>query len=605
QWLNDSGEAKVTKQCKVSFSIGKYVDEVNCDIVPMQAGHILLGRPWQFDRRVIHDGYSNRFSFTFLGVKHILVLLSPKDIYADQVKLQQSAKLGKGGETSKKNEGKGAMRKSEEFSKSSFYCKERELKKAYLGKRALIILRFSSNFMIETNPTVELPSSFSKLLQEFADVFPEEVPSGLPPIRGIEHQIDFVPGAQIPNRPAYRSNPEETKELQKQVDELLAKGHIRESLSQCAVPVLLVPKKDGTMRMCVDCRAINKITVKYRHPIPRLDDMLEELCGAVFFTKIDLKSGYHQIRMKLGDEWKTAFKTKYGLYEWLVMPFGLTNAPSTFMRLMNHVLRDYLGKFVVVYFDDILIYSRNMDDLPDSPWKDKVKPPKNFVLSRESMRAALDTFRAGRSMADTTREVAELISPMSVGRSMHPVPASSRAPRSSSKGSRSGVSKSSSRGRSSSSPRPPVVSKSRLDSAPASKEPIIKELAKDVQPLWIEVVSTSEGAASETFEDVPATGVVPQSSTEVISAEGGASEGAGEFVLAGEGVLEAGVEVVSVGRGASKDGAKPKSILAAAHAKTAGDGVLNADEITPQSPASIVVDLLQERMFGSQCITSR
>ena len=102
QWLNDSGEAKVTKQCKVSFSIGKYVDEVTCDIVPMQAGHILLGRPWQFDRRVIHDGYSNRFSFTFLGVKHILVPLSPKDVYADQVKLQQSAKLGKGGETSKK-----------------------------------------------------------------------------------------------------------------------------------------------------------------------------------------------------------------------------------------------------------------------------------------------------------------------------------------------------------------------------------------------------------------------------------------------------------------------------------------------------------------------
>jgi hypothetical protein len=147
-----------------------------------------------------------------------------------------------------------------------------------------------------------LPPVVANTLQEYSDVFLSEIPEGLPPIRGIEHQVDLIPGASLLNRAPYSTNPEETKEIQRQVQELLNKGYVRESLSPCAVPVILVPKKDGTWRMCVDCRAINNITIWYRHPIPRLDDMLDELSGTIVFSKVDLLSGYHQIRMKLGDE---------------------------------------------------------------------------------------------------------------------------------------------------------------------------------------------------------------------------------------------------------------------------------------------------------------
>ncbi|GJY07621.1 putative reverse transcriptase domain-containing protein [Tanacetum coccineum] len=189
-------------------------------------------------------------------------------------------------------------------------------------------------------------------------LFPEDLP-GLPLIRQVEFQIDLIPGTTPVARAPYRLAPSKMKEFLEQLQELSDKGFIRPSSSPWGAPILFVKKKDGSFRMCIDYRELNKLMVKNRYPLPRIDDLFDQLQGSNVYSKIDLRSGYHQLRVREEDIPKTAFRTRYGHYEFQVMPFGLTNAPAVFMDLMNRVCKPYLDKFVIVFIDDILIYSKN------------------------------------------------------------------------------------------------------------------------------------------------------------------------------------------------------------------------------------------------------
>lgn len=228
------------------------------------------------------------------------------------------------------------------------------LKKGCEGFLAYVIGEKETKSEIEDVPVV----------REFLDVFPDELPE-LPPDREVEFGIELIPGALPASKAPYRMAPTELAELKVQLQELIDRKFIRPSVSSWGAPVLFVKKKDGSLRLCIDYRELNKLTVKNKYPLPRIDDLFDQLQGAKYFSKIDLRSGYHQLRVKKESISLTAFRTRYGHYEFMVMPFGVTNAPAVFMDLMNRVFKDYLDKFVVVFVDDILIFSRSEEEHED------------------------------------------------------------------------------------------------------------------------------------------------------------------------------------------------------------------------------------------------
>ncbi|CAA0831261.1 Uncharacterized mitochondrial protein AtMg00860, partial [Striga hermonthica] len=247
--------------------------------------------------------------------------------------------------------------------RADIQCQEREVTLFPASDQPIVFFGVKSRTVPRVISSMQARKRLSKASStvcEFLDVFPDELPGG-PPDRQVEFTIDLVPGAGPVSKAPYRMAPKELLELKAQIQELLRLGFIRPSVSPWGAPVLFVKKKDRSMHMCIDYRELNTLIVKNKYPLPRIKDLFDQLRRASVFSKIDLRSSYHQLKIRESDISKTAFRTRYGHYDFIVMPFKLSNAPTVFMDLMNRVFHPFLDQFVIVFIDDILVSSRDID----------------------------------------------------------------------------------------------------------------------------------------------------------------------------------------------------------------------------------------------------
>lgn len=323
----DNVQLQVTRKCKLKFSItAKFIYELELDVVPLDIRGIVLGSPYLYDRKDIFHRHEKKYHLFKNGVEYIVRAHSKKTnlslINAGQMK---------------------------RLVNSSKNC-------------VLLMIKPKNDVDNEAFKGCDsnLKSKLVDIVNQYDEMFQE--PKGLPPKRGIQHKIQLQQDCPLPNIGMYTMSMMESAKINMQIQDLLNKGIIRPSFLPCGSSIFLVPKMDGTWHLCVDFCALNKIMVNNRYPLSRIDDLLDQLKGAKDFTKRELRSGYHQIRIAEGDIWKTTFKTKQGLFEWLVISFGLCNAPSTFMCVMNDELRLFLDEFFIVYLDDILIFIKSYDE---------------------------------------------------------------------------------------------------------------------------------------------------------------------------------------------------------------------------------------------------